>query len=111
MYLNKSMFLFTYSNYKNFFCYVCYCYNLQRLIQQHEVGIKKRLIQRWTPKKPTCDSAKKNRNYVSVSIKEILPTIILFGYGLLISLTVLVLELAYYYGMHYFMKRFKKIKK
>ncbi|CAH1738067.1 unnamed protein product [Aphis gossypii] len=69
----------------------------QKLIQQHEVGIKKRLIQRWTPKKPTCDSAKKNRNYVSVSIKEILPTIILFGYGLLISLTVLVLELAYYY--------------
>ncbi|XP_026805088.1 uncharacterized protein LOC113548417 [Rhopalosiphum maidis] len=72
----------------------------QKLIQQHEVGIRKRVIQRWTPQKPFCDLSKRNRKYVSVSIKAIFPTIMLFGYGLLISLTVFMLELAYYYFRH-----------
>jgi len=86
-------------------------YNIQRLIQQHEVGIRKRLIQRWTPHKPTCDSVKINRKYVSVSIKDILPTIMLFSYGMLISLIVLMLELAYHFLMNYMNNKFKKADK
>lgn len=78
------------------------------MIQQHEVGIRKRLIQRWTPQKPTCDSAIRNRDYVSVSIKEILPTLTVFGYGILVSLTVLVLELAHNFLMNYINNTFKK---
>ncbi|XP_060851638.1 glutamate receptor ionotropic, delta-1-like [Rhopalosiphum padi] len=80
----------------------------QKLIQQHEVGIRKRVIQRWTPQKPLCDLSKRNKKYVSVSIKAILPTIMLFGYGLLISLTVFMLELAYYYFVNYINSRIKK---
>ncbi|XP_016660212.1 uncharacterized protein LOC107883850 [Acyrthosiphon pisum] len=36
----------------------------QKLIQ-HEVGIRKRLIQRWMQHKPTCDYVKINRKYMS----------------------------------------------
>lgn len=83
-------------------------YNIQRLIQQNEVGIRKRLIQRWTPHKPTCDSKKINRKYVSISIKEILSTITLFDYGMSISLMVRMLELAYHCLMNYMNNIFKK---
>ncbi|XP_025421996.1 probable glutamate receptor [Sipha flava] len=66
----------------------------QKLIQQQEVGIRKRFIERWTPPKLTCDSMKINKNYVSVSVKEIYPTLKLFSYGILLSFVVFTFELA-----------------
>jgi len=66
-----------------------------RLIQQQEVGLKNRIIRRWIPAKPMCDSSNRANQFISVSIKEIYPMLQIYGFGLCISVIILFLEIAY----------------
>lgn len=65
------------------------------MIQQQEAGFKNRILKRWLPPKPMCDSSNRASQFVSVSIREIYPMIQIFGFGLLISIIVLFLEIGY----------------
>ncbi|VVC30079.1 Ionotropic glutamate receptor [Cinara cedri] len=67
----------------------------QKLMHQEEVGIKNRIIRRWIPPKPMCDSSNRANQFVSVSIKEIYPMLQIYGFGLCVSIVVLFLEIGY----------------
>ncbi|XP_060852766.1 glutamate receptor ionotropic, kainate glr-3-like [Rhopalosiphum padi] len=67
----------------------------QKLMQQQEVGLKNRIIRRWIPAKPMCDSSNRANQFVSVSIKEIYPMLQIYGFGLCISIIILFFEIAY----------------
>lgn len=67
----------------------------QKLIQQQEVGLKNRIIRRWVPAKPMCDSSNRANQFVSVSIKEIYPMLQIYGFGLCISIVILFFEIVY----------------
>jgi len=64
-------------------------------MQQQEVGLKNRIIRRWIPAKPMCDSSNRANQFVSVSIKEIYPMLQIYGFGLCISIIILFFEIAY----------------
>ncbi|CAH1738068.1 unnamed protein product [Aphis gossypii] len=68
----------------------------QKLIQQQEVGLKNRIIRRWIPAKPMCDSSNRANQFVSVSIKEIYPMLQIYGFGLCISILILFFEITYH---------------
>lgn len=76
-----------------------YLYNMLlfnfRLIHQQEVGLKNRIVRRWIPSRPMCDSSNRANQFVSVSIKEIYPMLQIFGFGLCISILILLLEIGY----------------
>ncbi|XP_029347273.1 glutamate receptor ionotropic, delta-1-like [Acyrthosiphon pisum] len=67
----------------------------QKLIHQQEVGLKNRIIRRWIPAKPMCDSSNRANQFVSVSIKEIYPMLQIYGFGLCISIVILFVEIVY----------------
>ncbi|XP_050546126.1 uncharacterized protein LOC126908256 [Daktulosphaira vitifoliae] len=64
----------------------------QKLIQQYEVGVRRRILNQWSAQKPTCTS-RRSLKYVSVSIKDIYPILKIFGYGILVSVVILFLEI------------------
>lgn len=61
-----------------------------------EVGLDKRIANQWIAPKPSCRSSGKNKQYVSVSTKEIHLTLKVFGYGVCISLVIFTLEVAFH---------------
>jgi len=65
-------------------------------MQQQEVGLKNRIIRRWIPAKPMCDSSNRANQFVSVSIKEIYPMLQIYGFGLCISIIILFFEITYH---------------
>ncbi|CAI6365967.1 unnamed protein product [Macrosiphum euphorbiae] len=64
----------------------------QKLIQQMEVGLNKRISSQWLPPKPSCGSSGRAKQYVSVSVKETYLTVAIFGFGVCISLLIFILE-------------------
>ncbi|XP_050421371.1 uncharacterized protein LOC126833853 [Adelges cooleyi] len=64
----------------------------QKLIQQQEVGIKNRIIRRWIPMKPMCDSSNRANEFVSVSFNEVYPMFQVYGFGVVLSVLVLIVE-------------------
>eukprot|EP00102_Acyrthosiphon_pisum_P025866 XP_016663076.1 PREDICTED: glutamate receptor ionotropic, delta-1-like [Acyrthosiphon pisum] len=64
----------------------------QKLIQQMEVGLNKRIASQWLPPKPSCGSSGRAKQYVSVSVKETYVTLAIFGFGVCISLLIFILE-------------------
>ncbi|XP_022171946.1 glutamate receptor ionotropic, kainate 4-like [Myzus persicae] len=65
----------------------------QKLIQQMEVGLSKRIASQWIPPKPSCGSSKQ---YVSVSVKDTYLTLAIFGFGVCISLLIFILEVLHH---------------
>lgn len=67
-----------------------------RLIQQYEVGLKNRIVRRWIPPKPICDSSNRANQFVSVTLKEIYPMLQIYSCGLCIAVVILILEIGYH---------------
>lgn len=61
-----------------------------------EIGLIKRITDQWTAPKPSCGSSTRSKQYVSVSIIDIYLTLNVFGYGVIISLGILSLEIVYH---------------
>ncbi|VVC30077.1 Ionotropic glutamate receptor [Cinara cedri] len=62
----------------------------QKMIQQHEVGLKHRIFKTMVPQKQKCDSAL--INFHSVSMKEAYPVLLFLGYSIFISLLIFLFE-------------------
>ncbi|XP_050060032.1 glutamate receptor ionotropic, kainate glr-3-like [Aphis gossypii] len=68
----------------------------QKLIQQMEIGLSKRISNQWIPPKPSCGSSSRTKQYVSVSVKETFLTLAVFGFGICISLVIFILEILHF---------------
>lgn len=66
-----------------------------RLMHQQETGLKNRIVRRWLPPKPMCDSSNRASQFISVSLREIYPMVQIFGFGLCVSNIILLLEIGF----------------
>ncbi|XP_022170942.1 uncharacterized protein LOC111034171 [Myzus persicae] len=68
----------------------------QKMIQQHEIGLKDRITKKIMPQKQKCDSAHSGVvRFDSVSMKEIYPALLFLGYGIFTSWLLLLFEHIY----------------
>jgi len=66
------------------------------MIQQHEIGLKDRIIKKIMPQKQKCVSANFGVvRFDSVSIREIYPALLFLGYGIFTSWLLLLFEHIY----------------
>ena len=66
------------------------CYRARWL---REIGFVGREYKRWYHQKPKC--ADNSQGFVSVRIQDFYPALVVFAYGVVLSLLILILEIAY----------------